>query len=212
MTGQEQRAPFPDATSFLRDLRTAADVARQIRDEATAATAAGEPQPRIGVRVLADWCVALERAGEAPDTRRPQEIHGVLVNDVPDLVASVMRISEELDIDMQDDGWADEIIAQVAGARPARLREDLERVRQDNLRLERQVRLLDEQARRAVPDTGRPAVQRHRMLPGSHERPGGAECSCGAAWDRWGETCVAAAVPSPDTGQPADEQNAEDRA
>lgn len=30
----------------------------------------------------------------------------------------------------------------------------------------------------------------HRMVPGSHERPGGAECVCGGAWDRWMEQCV----------------------
>lgn len=29
----------------------------------------------------------------------------------------------------------------------------------------------------------------HGMLPGSHERPGGAECRCGASWDRYYETC-----------------------
>lgn len=52
----------------------------------------------------------VDAAGAVPDTGRPQEIHGVVVHDVPNLVASVMRISEELDIDMQDDGWADEII------------------------------------------------------------------------------------------------------
>jgi hypothetical protein len=27
------------------------------------------------------------------------------------------------------------------------------------------------------------------MLPGSHERPGGAECRCGAPWDRRFDTC-----------------------
>lgn len=30
----------------------------------------------------------------------------------------------------------------------------------------------------------------HRMLPGSHERGHGAECVCGAAWDRWNDLCV----------------------
>lgn len=30
---------------------------------------------------------------------------------------------------------------------------------------------------------------RHGMLPGSHERPGGAECRCGAPWDRRYDTC-----------------------
>lgn len=29
----------------------------------------------------------------------------------------------------------------------------------------------------------------HGMLPGSHERPGGAECRCGASWDRRFDTC-----------------------
>jgi hypothetical protein len=27
------------------------------------------------------------------------------------------------------------------------------------------------------------------MLPGSHERPGGAQCRCGASWDRRFDTC-----------------------
>lgn len=30
----------------------------------------------------------------------------------------------------------------------------------------------------------------HRMLPGSHERGGGAECRCGSQWDRWNDECV----------------------
>lgn len=29
----------------------------------------------------------------------------------------------------------------------------------------------------------------HGMLPGSHERPVGAECRCGASWDRRYDTC-----------------------
>lgn len=29
----------------------------------------------------------------------------------------------------------------------------------------------------------------HRMLPGSHERGGGAECRCGAQWDRFNDEC-----------------------
>lgn len=29
----------------------------------------------------------------------------------------------------------------------------------------------------------------HGMLPGSHERPGGAQCRCGASWDRRFDTC-----------------------
>jgi hypothetical protein len=39
------------------------------------------------------------------------------------------------------------------------------------------------------------APQNHRMVSGSHERPGGAECLCGAAWDRWNDECAATAVP-----------------
>lgn len=30
----------------------------------------------------------------------------------------------------------------------------------------------------------------HRMLPGSHERPRGPECRCGAEWDYWNDECV----------------------
>lgn len=29
----------------------------------------------------------------------------------------------------------------------------------------------------------------HGMIPGSHERGNGAECRCGASWDRYYETC-----------------------
>ncbi len=32
-------------------------------------------------------------------------------------------------------------------------------------------------------------LREHRMVPGSHERQGGAECHCGAAWDRWNDRC-----------------------
>lgn len=32
--------------------------------------------------------------------------------------------------------------------------------------------------------------QQHRMLPGSHERPTGPECRCGAEWDYWNDMCV----------------------
>lgn len=31
----------------------------------------------------------------------------------------------------------------------------------------------------------------HRMIGGSHERPHGPECRCGAQWDWWNETCTA---------------------
>lgn len=31
----------------------------------------------------------------------------------------------------------------------------------------------------------------HRMIGGSHERPTGPECRCGAEWDYWGDTCTA---------------------
>lgn len=34
------------------------------------------------------------------------------------------------------------------------------------------------------------AASRHRMLAGSHERSNGAECLCGALWDRWNDRCV----------------------
>lgn len=49
-----------------------------------------------------------------------------------------------------------------------------------------------------IPDTTRPApdAATHDMLPGSHERPGGPECRCGAAWDRWGGGCMS--IPAPD--------------
>jgi hypothetical protein len=30
----------------------------------------------------------------------------------------------------------------------------------------------------------------HGMLPGTHERPGGAECRCGMPWDFWNERCL----------------------
>lgn len=30
----------------------------------------------------------------------------------------------------------------------------------------------------------------HYMIPGSHERLGGAECSCGHEWDRWNDSCT----------------------
>lgn len=30
----------------------------------------------------------------------------------------------------------------------------------------------------------------HRMLGGSHERPNGPECRCGAAWDWWNDQCM----------------------
>jgi hypothetical protein len=31
----------------------------------------------------------------------------------------------------------------------------------------------------------------HGMVPGSHERPGGAECRCGEPWSRWDDACRA---------------------
>lgn len=31
----------------------------------------------------------------------------------------------------------------------------------------------------------------HRMIAGSHERPRGPECRCGADWDAWEQVCVA---------------------
>lgn len=34
-------------------------------------------------------------------------------------------------------------------------------------------------------------TERHGMVPGSHERPVGPECRCGAVWDRWND-CRAA--------------------
>lgn len=33
------------------------------------------------------------------------------------------------------------------------------------------------------------AADNHGMIPGSHERPGGPECRCGADWDRWNDKC-----------------------
>ena len=34
------------------------------------------------------------------------------------------------------------------------------------------------------------ADEGHRMAAGSHERPGGPECRCGAPWDRWSGQCT----------------------
>lgn len=34
--------------------------------------------------------------------------------------------------------------------------------------------------------------ERHGMIPGSHERPHGPECFCGADWDWWNDVCTAA--------------------
>lgn len=31
---------------------------------------------------------------------------------------------------------------------------------------------------------------KHLMIPGSHERPGGGECACGAAWSLWENRCT----------------------
>ena len=39
-----------------------------------------------------------------------------------------------------------------------------------------------------APSDARPG---HGMIPGSHERPDGPECRCGAAWDRWNARCTA---------------------
>ena len=36
---------------------------------------------------------------------------------------------------------------------------------------------------------GTPVYQEHRIVPGSHERAGGAECVCGQAFDSWNEKC-----------------------
>ena len=36
-------------------------------------------------------------------------------------------------------------------------------------------------------------MREHMMIPGSHERPGGPECRCGADWDYWSDECVGAA-------------------
>lgn len=33
-------------------------------------------------------------------------------------------------------------------------------------------------------------VKTHRMLPGSHERPSGPECLCGAFWDYYDDACI----------------------
>jgi hypothetical protein len=37
-------------------------------------------------------------------------------------------------------------------------------------------------------ENSKPVV--HAMIPGSHERGHGAECRCGASWDRWNDECV----------------------
>lgn len=43
----------------------------------------------------------------------------------------------------------------------------------------------------------------HRNIPGSHERPFGPECRCGARWDGWVDRCMSTvSLPAPDT--PAD--------
>jgi len=36
----------------------------------------------------------------------------------------------------------------------------------------------------------KPDEVRHRMVPGSHERPRGPECRCGAEWDWWDDHCI----------------------
>lgn len=38
-----------------------------------------------------------------------------------------------------------------------------------------------------------PAIT-HRMLAGSHERPRGPECRCGAEWDYWNDRCATTAT------------------
>lgn len=37
----------------------------------------------------------------------------------------------------------------------------------------------------------------HRMIGGSHERPGGPECRCGAGWDWWNDRCARPAPAAP---------------
>jgi hypothetical protein len=32
--------------------------------------------------------------------------------------------------------------------------------------------------------------EEHGMLPGTHERPGGAECRCGQEWSYWEDMCL----------------------
>lgn len=40
---------------------------------------------------------------------------------------------------------------------------------------------------------GADVARGHRMLPGSHERPDGAECICGGPWSRWDDLCPTSA-------------------
>lgn len=47
----------------------------------------------------------------------------------------------------------------------------------------------------------------HFMLPGSHERPAGAECRCGSDWDRWNDRCC-----SPEAAREAGRADARDLA
>ncbi|MFT4281196.1 hypothetical protein [Microbacterium sp.] len=46
-----------------------------------------------------------------------------------------------------------------------------------------------EAALAAAPDHQAEA-ETHGMLPGSHERGGGAECRCGMPWDYWNSRCL----------------------
>jgi hypothetical protein len=65
-----------------------------------------------------------------------------------------------------------------------------------------QAALVDQPAPGA--DGGGQVAQRvldHGMIPGSHERGGGAECRCGAEWSRWAGHCAAVAGPQRDQGE-----------
>ena len=44
-----------------------------------------------------------------------------------------------------------------------------------------------------MPDKAEKAQLDHHMLPGSHERPTGPQCACGAQWSLWDGICVATA-------------------
>lgn len=40
------------------------------------------------------------------------------------------------------------------------------------------------------PEAGIPPVVKHGMLAGSHERPSGPKCRCGAEWDWFNDHCT----------------------
>jgi hypothetical protein len=42
----------------------------------------------------------------------------------------------------------------------------------------------------SLPQGEQDAQRSHGMLPGSHERPSGPECRCGASWSVWRDCCA----------------------